>query len=288
MGAVYQSRITQLTVLLSAILLLSTVLKAQPMWLTPQDGTVFSLEFLKIDKYKTNPTNLSSVTQISGRLKLDSRFTLMAEIPFGYYKPDSAFPHYYNRVSQIMFGNPYLGIEYKSPNDIWLCQIGFRPPFSYSNVHDTEYVVEYAQLANYNKAEAFTHDVVSFYGKTGVQYRSPSNICYNFLCGPTVVVPTVKEEYEDETEIYIDVLAQMYLWTPKVRFKAGVSGRYWVSAAHRADGLDDRSIHIFGFSADFGSGRFRPGLQLRLPLDDNLEEFNLKYVFGMHLMVKVN
>jgi len=278
-------RMIQLSLSLIVILFFSSNCIAQPMWLTPQDGTVVSFEFLKIDKYKVNPTNLSSVTQFSGRIKLNSQFYLMLEIPFAHYKPDSSNLFYYNRVSQYMFGNPYIGLEYSNNKDLWYCQFGFRPPFAYSNKNDVD---DYARLANYNKAEAFTHDVLSIYGKTGIKFTNNSNISYNFLCGPAVIIPTVKEDEDDGSEIYLDVLAQMTLTTPTVRFKAGISGRYWVSAAHEADGLDERSIHIFGFSADFGSGRFRPGIQLRFPLDDDLEDLNLKYVFGMHLMVQLN
>lgn len=283
--SVYQRKIIQLLISLLVVLLFSSVCISQPMWLTPDDGTVISLEFLKIDKYKTNPTNLSLVTQLSGRVKINSQFYFLMEVPFAHYKPDSSSLFYYNKASQFMFGNPFLGLEYYNPNDMWHCQLGFRPPIASSNKYDVD---DYARLANYNKAEAFTHDVISFYGKTGVKYISSSNISYNLLCGPVLVIPTVKEDEDDESEIYIDVLAQMCLSTPKVRFKAGISGRYWVSAAHEADGLDEQSIHIFGFSADFGSGRFRPGLQLRFPLDDNLEKLNLKYVWGLHLMVRVD
>ena len=281
----YRSRFLRLYLSLIVIIFFSSKAMAQPMWLTPQDGTVISFEFLKVDKYKTNPTNLSSVMQFSGRIKVSSQFHLLIEIPFSHFKPDSTNQFYYNRVSQYMFGNPFIGLEYHNIGDLWLCQLGFRPPLAFSNKDDVD---DYARLANYNKAEAFTHDVFSIYAKTGIKYSSLSNISYLFLCGPAVVVPTVKVEEDDQSEIYIDLLAQMYLSTPTVRFKAGISGRFWISAAHEADGLDERSIHIFGFSADFGSGRFRPGLQLRFPLDDNLEKLNLKYVWGLHLMVRVD
>lgn len=49
--------------------------------------------------------------------------------------------------------------------------------------------------------------------------------------------------------------------------------------------FDERSIHQLGFNASAQFGKLRPGLHLRLPLDDDLQE-SLDAVLGLNLILQ--
>lgn len=69
------------------------------------------------------------------------------------------------------------------------------------------------------------------------------------------------------------------------RIGGGLTGRLWATAEE--GNLWEITVHQFGFAANFGSGRFQPGLHLRVPLDDDWEWTPMKYVYGINFTVKL-
>ena len=68
------------------------------------------------------------------------------------------------------------------------------------------------------------------------------------------------------------------------RAGAGITGRWLATADDADDELE--STHQFEAAADFLAGRVRPGVTLRVPLDDDLLETDL--VLGLTLGVRLD
>jgi len=64
-----------------------------------------------------------------------------------------------------------------------------------------------------------------------------------------------------------------------VRFHGGLNGLTMVTAEGNSS---ENSYHQFGITANFGSGTIRPGISLRVPLDEDFKEV-LDSTFGLEV-----
>jgi hypothetical protein len=97
-----------------------------------------------------------------------------------------------------------------------------------------------------------------------------------FDLGSVLFIPTEG----GDIELALDYGGSATYLAEMFRLGAGVNGRAIVTSG--ADDLGAMTEHQLAVFTDFGSGRLRPGLSLRLPLDENTREF-VNMTFGLTL-----
>jgi hypothetical protein len=101
----------------------------------------------------------------------------------------------------------------------------------------------------------------------------------NLFGGPTLWFPVGGAK--GDTEVLFDFGLQFWMESEVARAGAGITGR-WMVSEDKGD-FAEKTIHQFGFAANFGSGSFRPGFHIRVPLDNDLGYAGVRYVYGITL-----
>jgi hypothetical protein len=103
--------------------------------------------------------------------------------------------------------------------------------------------------------------------------------------GPSLLINTDKDRFEDATELFIGYSAQLGYESEMVSIMGGFTGR--ANLTEEDADYGERSVHQLGFMASVGLGNVRPGIHLRLPLDEDLKD-TFDFVLGFHLGVQLN
>jgi hypothetical protein len=204
-------------------------------------------------------TVASSAWFLSGRHPLTSRLAGVAEVPFAYGNVDiSGAPAL---EGKSVFGNPYVGVEF-ALNDRVTFEGGARFPITTADEESFGDVV--GVLADMMRMEAFMIDVVPISAAATLRHTLASGLGLRARGGVTSVVWTGDSDLgESFTFMDYGVFAQYPV--SMVRFGAGVAGRWNVTEDE--GGFSENSLHHVGLSADYAIGRFRPGVNVRVPLD---------------------
>jgi hypothetical protein len=110
--------------------------------------------------------------------------------------------------------------------------------------------------------------------------ESPSGFALRLRGGPCF---WIKSGEREDSETFLLYSAQAFYKFSKVRIGGGLSGRYWVSS--EGGDFAENSFHQLGFSLDFVLGKLRPGVYLRIPLDENLSDI-VDAVVGLSLGIQ--
>jgi hypothetical protein len=176
-----------------------------------------------------------------------------------------------------MLGNPFLGIEAVSSNSSYYGQVGIRLPIA--DASKRQATIQ-GIVTDPGRLGAFTPDVLTVRLRAGIRTREASGLVYHVFIGPSWLKPVGDLSGADD-DIYLDYGSQLWFVTEKARLGAGLVGQ--LLATSDGDGLGESSWHRFGVTANFLSGRVRPGAHLSVPLDDDMP--GLQYVWGLTLQV---
>jgi len=255
--------------------------RAQSSWLSADGNPPASVEILKPDTYYEETTFLSTIWFVSGRAPLSGNVSAQAELPVVFFSHSEEFSHHYGSHSETLIGNPYIGVRVDDPGGRWYGAVGLRIPVV---PDDKQYAGFYGRRADWDRAEAFASDLLAISGELGAKVYNQAGTSVNLFAGPAFWFPTGDAEGED-TEVFLDYGLQFWVESEAARVGAGLTGRLLVS--EDKGGLGDWTIHQFGFAANFGSGTFRPGFHLRVPLDNDLGlgYLGVRYIFGITLSI---
>ena len=108
-----------------------------------------------------------------------------------------------------------------------------------------------------------------------------AHIAYDLRFVPSAWIKT-SDDVLSETETFLGYGAWVRYEGESVRVGGGLTGRWNTSR----DGADFREawVHPFDLGADFLRGAVRPGVQLKLPLDDDLTSV-LNSVVGVSVTI---
>ena len=174
--------------------------------------------------------------------------------------------------------NPYLGIEFIDVKRRWFAEVGLRLPVV---SEESNMGKQYGIMADLDRMEAFADDLLPIRLRLGNRLREGSMTLHTYV-GPSLWFFTGSAG-DNDTEIWLDYGSKVWVTSEIARLGGGFLGRYWLSDDE--GDFSERSLHMFEFTADVGRGRVRPGLQMRIPLDDDWESIGLKYVWGLNLTV---
>jgi len=182
--------------------------------------------------------------------------------------------------SEATIGNPYLGIEYAPRPSGFLLEFGARIPLA-SDKKLLPLLVGY--FTDVEREEAFVPDQVPV--RLGLHYHraasANAHIAYDLRLVPSVWIKT-NDTFLDETETFLGYGAWVRYEGESVRVGGGLTGR-WNTSNDGAD-FSEASVHQFDLGADFLRGAVRPGVQLKLPLDDDLTSV-LNSVVGVSITI---
>jgi hypothetical protein len=281
------------TLLILSLVLIPAAASGQSAWLDPTVESSVSLEILKPDYWSSGygnsigPKAQSAVWFLSTKIRASSSTFFLFELPVSYY--DAVVRRYdyyggggydeYEIDSEILVGNLFFGIETTSATSSFYGQFGFRMP----TAEDSKRLsAEQGLLADPGRFGAFLPNVLTFRVRAGMRTQEIAGLVYHVYLGPIFMNP-IGDNSGADAEVYLDYGSQLWLVTEKARLGAGFSGIFHTT--NEGEGFGENSLHQFGIAASFGSGRVRPGGQLRVPLDDDWPR--LQFVWGLTLQVKL-
>lgn len=262
-----------------AIFALSTFthLEAQSIW---QDYTAWegiTIEFLKPNYAQDEDFSfLTSVTFLSARFPMARNIIFSGELPFSYVNWD--IPQGPDLGAKQTFGNPYLGLEFHPRRTQMFFELGVRVPLAAGIDEENGEATITGGLTDFvDRAEAFATDAVPVTGFVNYILSSRTGFYLRLRGGPSFWIASGDRE---ESETFILYSAQAFYETGILRFGGGFSGRY--AASMEGGDFAERSMHQLTFGLDFILGMFRPGVYIRIPLDDEYKDF-ITTVFGISL-----
>jgi hypothetical protein len=219
----------------------------------------------------TAPT---SVWFVSGQLPLTSRVRAIVDVPFAYAELKGAE----GLGSSTVLGNPFIGAQFAATPSLSV-DFGMRAPLTTADDESFADVIGF--LSDIQRAEAFMEDVVPVIGGVSYQWEAAPGLVVRGRGGVTSLFYTGDDD-EEETETFVDYGAFGTYTHGIARFGAGVSGRW--HASEDEGGFSERSIHQLGLTADAKVARVRPGISLRVPLDQDYRDV-LGWAVGLYLQV---
>ncbi len=282
MTALSVRRVILPAVILLAFVLIGSSVSAQYHWMYPGCEKSVSLQMLKPkitdrDGFGT----LNTVWYLSGKLPVGDRLSVVIELPVSNLVYESEGLR--RSLDETMIGHPYLGVEARlaggdSPH-VLSGRIGFRPPLG----SDEKYgAAEIGLVTDYHRLEAFYPDHWSVTTGFGYSHTMEGGFRYAVNLDGVYWTPT---EDDMDSELFLDYNLTILQILDRFRFGAGLAGR-WVATTEDGD-FEDQSMHQVGFTGTYDFGSFRPGLELRFPLDEPMSEL-LDCIYGFTLTLNLD
>jgi hypothetical protein len=269
---------SHLYLIICTVLVAFSLLSAQPLWLERSHKKTIDLEILKPDfEGEDNTTFATTCWFLTGQFPVSDKVRIIGEIPFSYYKSES---EYFEREGENAFGNPYLGIELSGEDSPIFGEIGLRLPLTPDEGSSALYSGAIAEFVD--RSEAFARDILPIYAIFNYIKVEPKGFMFRFRGGPVAWFATGDR---NDTEWFLLYSAQGGYQSQKYNFFAGLSGRWFLSLEDAE--FSERTFHQFGISANVILGTFKPGILLKLPLDDDMRQI-LDLVFGITLGLNLN
>ncbi len=240
-------------------------------WVSPGARKAVTLEFLNPDFKNESFSFPSSAIFLTGRFPF-SRGSVMVELPVA--MTDATF--FDESRSETMFGNPYIGLEVSSSPRLAF-ELGLRVPVA----SDTKPLAAGVGAASdADRLEAFVSDLLPISVKLRYRSKNAENVVFGFRVGPTLWVFTDDVGgFRDEGEILMDYGAHVGYEAGTLSVVGGVSGRWNLTSG---SGFSDSSFHQVAATVNLNLGQARPGVHLRIPLDEDLRD-TYNFVLGLQL-----
>lgn len=262
-------------VLLSAALplaLASRSAEAQSLWLDPRVQQGVSLELLKPNFDGPDQTALTtSAVFVSFRARAGANLSVVGELPLARYAPKSGF----FGTSQNTVGNPYLGLETKAAKAPVTFEFGARLPLASDQKDEANPIGVFSDI---DRWEAFLPKYAPVTANVTYRYTAPSGFTVKLRAGPSVWINTDNQD----SEMLAAYSLLLGYQSSAVALSGGLTGRAIITESNMSFG--ERTLHQLGAAVTVGSGAVRPGVQLRLPLDQDMTDI-LDYVVTLHVSV---
>ncbi len=263
--------------------------RAQSIFLEPNSGGGIHLEALRPSFENLNLGNTSFAFYLSGRVVVGQNLRLKAELPFIYFKEDEG-EYYYDQngffvqppKSGESFGNPYVGLEFGEPEKGFQGEVGFRVPV----VQNSDLATAIGMLTDpVERLEAFGSELLPLYFGGNYRYKSNTGFGMRLRMVPVFWLYLADSNNSNNNDVFVLYSAQAWYEIEKIGVGGGFSGR--VIATGDDDGFGERSLHQFGFFANFAFGRIMPGFQVRFPLDSDLKDYGMNTSYSLSIGVKL-
>jgi hypothetical protein len=221
-------------------------------------------------------TPATSVWHLGGSFSLPMGLRIVVDVPVAY----AAFEGELGELagSSTVLGNPYLGVEYAVRPSLVL-EGGIRAPITTADAESYADVVGF--LADASRGEAFLEDAFPVALAARLEHRLRPDLSLTARLGTVQAFYTGDDE--DTNSMTLVDYGIGSSWTRgTARVGAGLAGRWDASADEGKFG--ENSLHQLGITADMALGPVRPGLSLRLPLDQDHRDI-LKTSVGAYVQI---
>jgi len=244
---------------------------AQSQWLEPLEDNAIYVEILKPSLDAGDLTFLSSVWFLSGRWALSNDLILVAEIPLAFAEPDIEG---FSTEMESDVGNIYVGVDWRGTSPEFFGELGLRLPI----VNDGSFATGIGAFTEIvDRLEAFSAELVAVQAAANYMRRYPSGAGLRLRFSPIADFPTS----DGDTEIFFLYSAQGWYESEGIALGGGVGGRWLVT---NGDDLGESTLHQLILNASYEIGRFRPGLRITVPLDEDVSDF-VDFVFGLTVAI---
>lgn len=219
----------------------------------------------------------STVWFVSGRLPLTSSVRLVADLPLAHSKMRIGAGA---RETNTVLGNPFVGVEYARSSLV--LGTGVRLPVN--SIGEDTFADAVAFLSDFQRGEAFLDDVVPVTATATWVHALPVGVSLKAQAGVVGVFPRGgdDDEEDEDTEALVDYGLMGTVPMGQARFGLGLYGRW--AATEDTGGFQDNSVHHVALSGDYRWGNVRPGVAVRIPIDDAYGEI-LNATVGVYVQV---
>lgn len=206
---------------------------------------------------------------LSGRLPVSEAFSIAADLPFSRAGWDGLT----GSESSSLVGNPYVGLEWATSPEL-TTEVGVRIPVGELDDLDDLPAILVGTAGELGRMEAFVPRTLGVYATA--DYRRPLNEAFSLRLrgGPAFIGGDSGSD-----DLLLGYSGQLWYGRDRARVGAGLAGRANVTT----DDEDvDRTLHQIGLSGDYRIGHVRPGLQIRIPLDETVRDAST-YTVGITL-----
>lgn len=247
---------------------------AQSPWLAPRQDHPIALEVVKPIFDEDDFNTLTSAAFLSFTVWTGENASIVAELPFAYAGVDDG--EFSDGESSTTLGNPYVGVEIRGKDSPSSFEIGVRAPLT----SDEEVAALVGAFADIDRFEAFLPDVVSLSGFGTYRSRTRNGVEFVLHGGPIFAMQT-DPDGGDQAELNLRYAAQIWYRPGAYALGLGATGRAFVTE----DGnFGERTAHQVGIAANVDLGGVRPGIQVRIPLDEDLRDL-MDFTVGLSLQV---
>lgn len=256
---------------LFAAALLPGSLAGQTPWLGLRVPSGFTLEAVR--PFFEDGDDFSALTSAwFGSLRLDAgAMRVVAELPFAHADSDDSAEGASNAV-----GNLYLGIERQWQRT--MLELGVRLP----TAKEGEFASFVGAYADPDRINSFFPDITSVDLRVGTHLSAEgSPVTVRLHGGPTALFYT-GDASDVDPELMLGYGVQAWYGGQSVEAGGGITG---VALLTEDGSFGERTYHHAGLTLNLLLARVRPGINFRVPLDDDLDAID--FTIGLHLTVPI-
>ena len=273
-AAFVASRVLCMVALLT---LVSRALLAQSMWVNQQQKGGLALEFLR-PTFDGDPdySMLTGVYVISFRTPISERMSLIGELPLVHVSFNDSF---LGDFSDDAVGNPYIAIATGSADEGTVVEIGAHLPLA----GEGDGGVVFGYFGDFDRFEMYMPEAASLGVLLGHKRRSASGTFSRMRVGPRLHISTGSGDEDMEASLAYGFAGGFE--NRKGSASLGITGRWLMTQ----DGgtLAENTIHQLTLDLAHRLGPVRAGLQLRVPVDSDLDDI-IKHVVGLSVTLPFN
>jgi hypothetical protein len=222
---------------------------------------------------------------LTAKFKTNNHTLLVFEIPFA----TGSYPYYTltyvngtyltskTTRSDNNFGNPYVGLEMYSTTAPSHFDVGVWLPVLKRN---SNVAPIYGMFSDIDHMEAFVPNQVSLQAMYNFGLLTSPSFSLQGGIGPSVWIKTKSVLGEHDADLLFSYAVQPCLMGKDFELSLGFTGR--INATADVANFSDRVIDQYRMSFSLQFGKVRPGIQFRIPANDNLKSL-IDNVIGVSL-----
>jgi len=250
-------------------------LAAQEIWLGSGRRSAVSVEFLRPDLKMpgSDQSFASAAIFATGRLAVGKATTLVVELPYAFGRVTYGYSPGGGGISGSgsTLGNPYIGIEGGRDGNSFFGELGVRVPLVSDQSLSPLLVGTFADL---EREDEFLSKVVTVSAFANLRASSPSGFVVRVRGGPLLWIPTAQYVLTSPggpnsgaAELWFAYAVQAGYQSRSATILGGVGGR-----AILTEDVSNRFIDQLVFSASYRVDGLRPGVSVRLPIDNGRDQ----------------
>lgn len=258
-----------------------TPVQGQSIWTDPGEAprSEISLEWLRPNLGSGPNTDIDFLTGgyfLQGQFAISEGAEIVVDIPFAHFGSSGT-------ESSTKIGNPYVGAQLFSTSRTLSFNLGLRLPIADQDGFGFSDALTVGSFSDLDRFSAFAADTlpVELVGNYNSRI-SGTDFFFRGRLGPEVLIFT--GDGGGDTDLFMSYGFQGWHRAGLLDVGAGFTGR-WLATEDGSFG--GNSVHQFGITLQGNFESVRPGLLVRVPMDEELSAV-YNYVFGLSVGVPLN